>query len=607
MFRQQLWETISMSESTDTKRYTNKEVADLFTLVADILQILEANRFRVIAFQNAAEAIKNYSQDVSNAYAEGRLQEIPGIGKGLAGALSELLREGVVAEFEALKAEVPPGVVAMLQVPDMGPKKVRRLWQELSITSIEELKAAAEAGKLRLLKGFGAKSEEKILKGIELLGKRSDARTPIGEARPLALGLIAGLQAALPANTIQRIEVAGSLRRWKETIGDVDILCVSNEPAAVMAAFQSLPQVHDVTHAGETKSSVILANGLQVDLRVVEADCWGAALQYFTGSKEHNVPMRDLALRRGWSLNEYGVTATGNGDAPAGKECFFAEEADLYAFLGLAWMPPELRENRGELQAARAHTLPKLVELSDIRGELHGHSTWSDGTASIEAMAEVARARGYQYWAVCDHSIGLGMVGGLDGERLRQQAAEIARLNQHYADQGLDFRLLRGTEVEILADGSLGLPDEVLAELDIVVASIHSGLRQERAIITERCLKAIRNPHVDILGHPTGRMIGARAPSDIDMEAVLQACLATGTVPEINAHPSRLDMSDVYTRRAIELGCKIAINSDAHELAGMEVMPYGIGTARRAWVTADQVINTRPLPELLGLLKDRKR
>lgn len=594
-----------MSESTNTKRYTNKEVADLFSLVADILQILDANRFRVIAFQNAAEAIKNYTLDINNAYTEGKLQDIPGIGKGLAGALNELLREGVVAEFEALQAEVPPGVVAMLQVPDMGPKKVRRLWQELSITSVEELKAAAEAGKLRVLKGFGAKSEEKILKGIELLGKRSDARTPIGEARPLALELIAGLQAALPPNTIERIEVAGSLRRWKETIGDVDILCVSTEPAAVMQAFQSLPQVHDVTHAGETKSSVILANGLQVDLRVVEADCWGAALQYFTGSKEHNVPVRDLALRRGWSLNEYGFTATGAGSEAEGKECFFAEEAELYAFLGLAWVPPELRENRGELQAARTNTLPNLIELGDIRGELHGHSTWSDGTASIEAMAEVARARGYQYWAVCDHSVGLGMVGGLDGERLRQQAAEIARLNQQYADQGLDFRLLRGTEVEILGDGSLGLPDEVLAELDIVVASIHSGLRQERATITERCLKAIRNPHVDILGHPTGRIIGSRAPSEIDMEAVLQACLETGTVPEINAHPSRLDMSDVYTRRAIELGCKIAINSDAHELAGMEVMPYGVGTARRAWVTAAHVINTRPLAEMLGLLKGR--
>lgn len=599
-----------MSEGTGVKRYTNKEVAELLQLVADILQILEAGapgaRFRIIAFQNGAEAIKNYPQDINAVHAAGKLLEIPGVGKGLAGAVGELLDKGIVAEFEEMKAQVPPGVVAMLQVPDMGPKKARRLWQEVGITTIDELKAAAEAGKLRVLKGFGAKSEEKILKGIELMSKRSDARTPIGEARSLALSLIDGLYAALSPNTIERIEVAGSLRRWKETIGDVDILCVSDQPAAVMAAFQSLPQVHDVTHAGETKSSVILANGLQVDLRVVEGRCWGAALQYFTGSKEHNVPIRDLALRRGWSLNEYCLTATGSGEAPAGEERYFETEAELYAFLGLDWVPPELRENRGEIQAARNHQLPALLELSAICGELHGHSTWSDGTASIEAMAEAARARGYQYWAVCDHSVGLGMVGGLDGERLHQQALEIARLNEQYAAQGSDFRLLRGTEVEILADGSLGLPDEVLAELDVVVASIHSGLRQERDTITERCLKAVRNPHVDILGHPTGRLIGSRAPSAIDMEAVLQECLATGTVPEINAHPSRLDMSDVYTRRAIELGCKIAINGDAHELTGMEVMPYGVATARRAWVTADHVINTRPLPEMLRLLKDRR-
>lgn len=595
-----------VDEPVVAKRYTNKEVADLLFLVADILQILEANRFRIVAFQNAAEGIKNYPQDINAVYTQGNLQEIPGVGKGIAGAVGELLQKGVVAEFEELQIQVPPGVVAMMQVPDMGPKKARRLWQELSITSIAELKAAAEAGKLRVLKGFGAKSEEKILKGIELLSKRGDERTPLGAARPLALSLIAGLQAALPENTIQRIEAAGSLRRWKETIGDLDILCVSDQPAAVMAAFQGLPQVHDVTHAGETKSSVILANGLQVDLRVVDAECWGAALQYFTGSKEHNVPLREIALRKGWSLNEYGLTATGSGDAAAGEERFFAEEAELYAFLGLDWVPPELRENRGEISAARGHSLPRLVELQDIRGELHGHSTWSDGTASIEAMAEAARARGYQYWALCDHSVGLGMVGGLDGARLQEQAAEIARLNARYVAEGIDFRLLRGTEVEILADGSLGLPDEVLAELDVVVASIHSGLRQERATITERCIKAIRNPHVDLLGHATGRLIGSRPPSDIDVEAVLQACVETGTIPEINAHPSRLDLSDVYTRRAIELGCKIAINSDAHELAGMEVMPYGVATARRAWVTADHVINTRPLDEMLALLKDRR-
>lgn len=584
-------------------RLTNKDVAELLDQVASILQILDANRFRVIAFQNAAEAIKNYPQDIHALYADGKLESIAGVGKGIAGALRELFDTGTVAEFDELKVQVPLGVVEMMQVPDMGPKKARRLWEELEITSVEELKSAAEAGQLRKLKGFGAKSEEKILKGIELLAKRGDDRTPIGEARPLAMSLVEGLQHALPDGTIERIEIGGSLRRWKETIGDLDLLCVSNDPKATMKAFQGLPQVHDVTHAGDTKSSVILTTGMQVDLRVVEAKHWGAALQYFTGSKEHNVPVRELALRQGWSLNEYGLTATGKGDAPEGEERFFAEEAELYEFLGMAWVPPELRENRGELQAAREHKLPTLITLDDIRGELHGHSTWSDGTASIEEMAEAARARGYHYWALCDHSVGLGMVGGLDGERLQEQANEIARLNAQYEEQGLDFRLLRGTEVEILADGTLGLPDEVLAELDVVVASIHSGLRQERETITERCLKAIRNPHVDILGHATGRLIGSRAPSEIDMERVLQSCLETGTVPEINAHPSRLDINDIYARRAVEIGCKIAINSDAHATDGMAIMPYGIATARRAWLTADDVINTRPLPNMLQLLK----
>jgi len=598
---------LAASRSTDkrstNKRFTNKDVADLLVLVADTLQILSANRFRIIAFQNAAEAVKNFPQDLSALHHQGKLQSIPGIGKGIAGALGELFETGTVAEFEELKAQVPIGVVGMMQVPDMGPKKARRLWEELEITSVAELKSAAESGQLRKLKGFGAKSEEKILKGIELIAKRGDDRTPIGDARPLALSLVAGMHQALPEGTIARMEIGGSLRRWKETIGDVDILCVSQEPAAVMKAFQTLPQVHDVTHAGETKSSVILANGLQVDLRVVEKRHWGAALQYFTGSKEHNVPVRDLALRQGWSLNEYGLTATGKGEAPDGEERFFDEEAELYEFLGLDWVPPELRENRGEIQAARTHALPKLLTVDAICGELHGHSTWSDGTASIEEMADVARARGYTYWALCDHSVGLGMVGGLDGERLVEQAKENARLNEHYAAEGTDFRLLRGIEVEILADGTLGLPDEVLAELDVVVASIHSGLRQDRETITARCIKAIRNPHVDILGHATGRLIGSRAPSDLDVEQVLQVCLETGTVPEINAHPSRLDLNDIYARRAIEIGCKLAINSDAHEKTGMEMMAYGVATARRAGATAADVINAQSLSKMFALLK----
>lgn len=592
------------SETQSGGRLTNSDVADTLALMADMLQIMEANRFRIIAFQNAANAVREYGQPIQTVHAEGKLQSIPGIGAGIAGLITELLDQGEVKEIEELKSQVPPGVVQMMQVPDMGPKKARRLWQELQITSIDELKAAAEAGKLRALKGFGAKSEEKVLKGIELLARRGDGRTPIGVARPLALSLVAGLQAALPAGALERLAIAGSLRRWKETIGDLDILVVSAQPAAVMKAFQSLPQVADVVGAGETKSSVVLANGLQVDLRAVEPQHWGAALQYFTGSKEHNVEVREIALKRGWSLNEYGLTATGAGEAPSGEQRFFNDEAALYAFLGLDEVPPELRENRGEIQAALSHQLPKLIELNDICGELHGHSTWSDGSAGIAEMAEVARQRGYEYWNVSDHSIGLGMVGGLDGERLRQQADEIAALNEQYAAAGDRFRLLRGTEVEILADGALGLPDDVLATLDVVVASIHSGLRQDRETITARCLKAIRNPHVDILGHPTGRLIGSRLPADLDMEQVLQACAETGTVVEINAHPSRLDLNDVYARRAVELGCLIAINSDAHELAGMAMMEYGIATARRAWISAANVINTRPLKQLLAGLKN---
>jgi len=594
------------AEAGKPDRLSNRDVAAILANVADMLQILDANRFRIIAFQNAAEAIRTLGQDIRVVHAEGKLQTISGVGMGIADALDELLTEGRVEEFDKLKEKIPPGVVEMIHIPDVGPKTAKRLWDELGITSVEELRQAAEAGRIRELKGFGAKSEQKILKGIELAAKRGDERTPLGEARPLALRLIEELIEATPEGGITRIEAAGSLRRWRETIGDVDILAISPQSQTVIEAFQKLPQVVDVAGSGETKCSVILTTGLRVDLRVVEPKHWGAALQYFTGSKEHNVQVRELAQRQGWSLNEYGLTATGAGDAAEGEQRFFAEEAELYAFLGMACPPPELRENRGEVKAAREGVLPELVRLEDIRGELHGHSTWSDGTASIAAMAEAARQRGYSYWNVADHSTGLGMVGGLDSKRLREQSDEIAALNEQWREAGEEFRLLRGTEVEILSDGALGLPDEALAELDVVVASIHSGLRQDRETITERCLKAVRNPHVDILGHATGRLIGSRPPSEIDMERILQACAETGTVVEINAHPSRLDVNDVYARRAVELGCKIAINSDAHETSGMEMMEYGIAVARRAWLRAADVINTYPLDKMLAALKDRR-
>ena len=584
-------------------RLTNKEVADLLAGIAARLQILDANRFRIIAFQNAAENIKNLAQDLHAVDANGALQSIPGVGKGIADALHELLTAGYYQEFDDLAAQVPQGIVDMMQVPDMGPKKAKRLWDELGIDSVEALRLAAEGGKLRDLKGFGAKSEEKILKGIALMGRRSDERTPIGVARPIALGLVAGLQAALPQGTIERIELAGSLRRWKETIGDVDILCVAQDAAAVMAAFCHLPEVADIAGSGDTKSSVVLGNGLQVDLRVVEPQHWGAALQYFTGSKEHNVALRELALKQGWSLNEYGLTATEGAVVAAGEQRFFGEEAELYAFLGLDWIAPELRENRGEVQAARKHVLPDLIEARDIRGELHGHTTWSDGTASVMAMAEAARARGYNYWCASDHSVGLGVVQGMDSDKLRRQAVEIAAANHQFAGLEVDFRVFQGSEVEILADGTLGLPDDVLATLDVVVASIHSAQRQDRETITARCLKAVYNVNVDILGHPTGRLLGSRPPTELDVERVLQACAETGTVVEINADPARLDLNDIYARRAVELGCKIAINCDAHAAGGLDNLAYGIGTARRAWLTADQVVNTRTASAMLAMLK----
>ncbi|MEM7132803.1 MAG: DNA polymerase/3'-5' exonuclease PolX [Chloroflexota bacterium] len=586
----------------------NQDVASTLDQMADMLQIVGANRFRVNAFVNAAEAVRTLSQDINQMSAEEKLLDIQGVGKGIAVHIQDLLDTGTFTELEDLKLEVPSGLLEILQIPDVGPKTVRKLWQELNITSIDEIKRAAEEGKIRALKGFGAKSEEKILKGIALMAQRGDERTPIGNARPLAESLVDGLRDALPEGTLERIEIAGSLRRWRETIGDLDILVVSQQPSAVMEAFRSLPQVSDVIGSGETKTSVILAQGLQADLRVVERQHWGAAMQYFTGSQAHNIAIREIAQKQGWSLNEYGLTAVedgkdGDGPISAGDLRTFEQEADLYNFLGLSYPPPELRENRGEIQAIRQGTMPSLIQLEQIQGELHGHSTWSDGRFSIEEMAEAARAKGYTYWAVCDHSVGLGVTQGVDSQALQQQAEEIAAINQRYADEGIDFRLLRGVEVEVLGNGTLGLPDEALAELDVVVASIHSSLRQDKETITQRCLTVVRNPHVDILGHPTGRLLGRRPPSELDVEQVLQVCLETGTVVEINAHPSRLDLNDVYARRAVELGCKIAINSDAHHTNHLDLMPYGIALARRAWVDPDSVVNTLPRKALLAMFK----
>jgi DNA polymerase (family 10) len=572
---------------------TNREVARIFMEMADILAIQGENPYRVNAYRRAAETIAALGQPLEALWREGALDAVPGIGETLANKIDELLRTGRLEAYERLRAQVPGGVVEMLQVPEVGPKRAALFWKQLGITSIAALEEAARAGRLAALPGMGGKSEQKVLAGIEALKRRS-GRLPLGVAWPLARAILGAL-ADVPG--VVQAAPAGSLRRMRETVGDIDLLVAlrgntDQAAEALMARFHGLPQVAEVLLSGPTKTSVRTHEGVQVDLRVLEPARWGTALQYFTGSQAHNIHLRGLALERGYSLSEYALKRTADE-----SELLCATEEEVYAALGLPLIPPELREDRGEIQAALEGRLPALVELEDLQGDLHVHSTWSDGHDGLLEMARAAQAVGLRYLLVADHSQGLGIANGLSVERLRAQRAEIERLNRKL---GGDFRLLAGSEVEIRADGSLDYPDEVLAELDVVVASLHSGQRQERETVTARMLAAIRNPHVDIIAHPTGREIEQREAADLDLEAVFRAAAETGTALEVNAHPERLDLSDGLVRRAIELGVKLAISSDAHSVAEFDWLPLGVATARRGWATAADVINTWPVERLLA-------
>lgn len=592
-----------MLDASNRPHLNNKQVADVFRTIGDLLLILGENRYVILAYQNAVRTIEDLNGDINAVAAAGTLEDLPKIGKAIAEKIQTLLETGTLPYYDELKAQVPAGVVAMMQVPDVGPKTVQRLWKELGITSVEAMKVATQEGKIQAMKGFGSKTEARILKSIQLFERHSDDRTPLGIARPLAQALVQGLQESLEPGILEKIEIVGSLRRWRETIADLDLLAVSSRPQKVTDAFQNSPQAVEILDSRRAATSIALPNGLQAKLRVVEARHWGAALCYFSGSQAHNSAIQKHARQQGWRLDESCLTAQNHPQHVDGTQHFFENEEDLYEFLGLQWVPPEMREACGEIAAALCHELPQLITEQDILGELHGHTTWSDGKASVAEMAEAARNKGYRYWNVSDHSIGLGVTQGVDADALAAQRQEIDALNERYAAAGIDFRLIQGTEVEILAHGELGLPDEVLSSLDVVVASIHSGQRQDREMITDRCLKAIHNPHVDMLGHPTGRLLGRRPASDIDVERILQACADTGTVVEINANPARLDLNDRYARRAIALGCKVAINTDAHSTDELDLMPYGIHTARRAWLCSEDVVNTRPLDELFKLLK----
>lgn len=571
----------------------NRELADTFILIANLLEIKGEVIYVTLAYRNAAENLTSLGRDANEFWKEGRLREIPGVGKAIAEKIDELLRTGQLQFLEKLKQEVPAGLAEWLQVPGLGPKKVALIWKELGITSLLELAEAAKTGKLRSLPGMGEKSEAQIVAGIESLARRS-GRIPLGRAFPLAQQIIAVLK-KVPG--VVDASPAGSLRRMRATVGDLDILVAANESTAVMATFTSLPGVLRVLGRGETKTSIEFGDGLRAQLWVHPPEKFGTALQYATGSKDHNVQLRQLALEKGLSLSEHALTKTdGTG------EILCASEEAVYAALGLPWIPPELREGRGEVEAARAGKLPILIEVKDIHADLQTHSTWSDGKLSMLEMARAAARRGMRVIAFTDHSVSLGVTGGLSRERHAEQQHEIEAAQR---ELGESIRILHASEVEIKADGSLDYPDEFLATLDLVVASLHTSLRQPREKVTQRLINAVRNPHVDIIGHPTGRLIPEREGADLDMDAVLAAAAESGVALEINASPYRLDLDDIHARRAREMGIPLSINTDAHSEADLDMLQFGVAIARRAWLTPADVINTWPTERLFEWLAKR--
>ena len=567
----------------------NQQIADIFNEIAELLELKNENVFRIRAYRRAAQNIGDLPKDVA-ALSPEELETVPGIGKDLAAKVREFLETGRIAKHEELKAAVPGGLLELLRVPGLGPKKAKLLSDKLKVKGIDELEAAVRAGRLSGLHGIQKRTEENILKGIEFL-KRGPERRPIGKVLPLAEEIVRRMRSSAP---LDRIEVAGSIRRWKDTVKDIDILATSQDPAAVMAAFVKLPQTGRVLSHGETKSSIITDDGIQVDLRVVDEDSFGAALQYFTGSKQHNIKLREMGVRAGLKINEYGVFRE-----PGEKKIGGAKEEDVYRALKLAFIPPELREDGGEIEAALEGRLPDLVTLADIRGDLHVHTKWSDGSHDLDTMVQEARKRGYRYIAVTDHTKGLGVAHGLDERRLREQMRLITGVNEKLRG----FTVLAGTEVDIRADGRLDLADEALAGLDIVVASIHSGFKQPQEQITRRLLAAVRNPWVSVIAHPTGRLLGERDAYAVDLDAVLKEAAKYGVAMEVNAYPLRLDLNDLHIRMAKGYGVPLVISTDTHVANQFDYMAYGVSVARRGWVEKKDVLNALSCEQLIKRLK----
>lgn len=571
----------------------NADVARVLNDIADLLELKGENVFKVRAYQKAARSIEHLPTEVERLVAEDRLKGIPGVGEAIARKTTELVTTGKLQYYEDLKKEFPEGISTLLDIPGVGPKTAMLLSQELGIKTIEDLEAAIREGKVAALPRMGEKTAENILHAVESL-RSKDQRIPIGEALPV-VDEILGALGKLPG--VKHLTPAGSLRRFMETVGDLDLMGTADDPQAVIQAFVTLPSVRQVLAGGPTEASVVVTAGLQVDLRLVEHDSFGSLLQYFTGSKQHNIDLREKARRSGLKLSEYGIM-----DNSTGKLHKFATEEDFYHYLGMQYIPPEIREATGEIELAEKGTVPRLVEPGDIRGDVHVHSKWSDGRNTIKELAMAARELGYDYIAITDHSYGRGIARGLNAERLVEQIEEIDQVNREITG----IRVLTGSEVDIRADGNLDLPGDVLRKLDFVVASVHSGMNESLPQMTRRVVKALESGLVNVLAHPTCRLLRERPPVALDMEAVFQAALRTGTTMEINAMPDRLDLKDTHAFRARELGVKLAISTDTHDLTHFGLMRFGIGVARRGWCEKKDILNTLPLAEFQAALKKRK-
>ena len=584
----------------------NTEIAGILAELGDLLEIRGSNPFRIRAYRNAVRTVRGLTRRLAAMVEEGEdLTALDAIGKDMSAHIVELVQTGELARLAEVSAEVPRSLVQLVKLDGVGPKKARKLWESLDVTTVDELEAALKAGRVESLEGFGATSVKKILTAIEDF-RRYSGRFLLSKVDELIGPLLAHLKRA---SDVERIEVAGSYRRRKETIGDVDLLVQAELPAPdVMEHFTAFGSVERVVSAGDTRGSVVLRSGLEVDLRVIPERSFGAALHYFTGSKEHNVAVRQIAQRQGLRVNEWGVFRVPEGVDPddVGKEdgerVAGKTESSVFEVLGMGWVPPVLRENRGEVKAALDNSLPNLVTLEDIQGDLHMHSTWSDGKASVEEMARACAARGYRYLAISDHSPALAMVGGITPERAVDQWEEIAR-----AQEGLDgITIFKSLEVDVLRDGSLDMTDEVLEALDLVLVSVHSLMEMDRVSMTDRVIAAIQHPQVDILAHPTGRLLGRREPFQLEMEEVLQAARDLDVAVEINANPNRLDLNDVHAHRAKELGVKVCISTDAHSVQRLDHMSYGVDQARRAWLNKGDVLNTMTRQQFREWLERRE-